>query len=74
MSEPKVFVTRAAEIEFERPARLGEAITFTASIARIGLTSVCVEVHGAARGEQVCAARMTFVNVGPDGKKSPVNG
>jgi acyl-CoA hydrolase len=68
----QAFVTRAAEISFERPARLGDAITFTARIGGIGTTSVRVDVAGTVQGRRICAARMVYVNLGPDGRKAPV--
>ena len=65
-------VTRAAEISFERPADIGDVITFEARIARVGNTSVQVEVTGTVSGEQMATARMVYVNVGPDGRKKPI--
>jgi acyl-CoA hydrolase len=66
------FVTRAAEIRFDRPARLGDAIAFEAALAKIGHTSVTVDVTGKVRRQQICGARMVYVNIGPDGLKAPV--
>ena len=40
------FVTRAAEISFERPASLGATIIFEAKVLRVGTTSVQVGVTG----------------------------
>ena len=68
----QAFVTRAAQISFERPASLGDIITFEAALAGIGRTSVSVEVAGGVGGQRVCGARMVYVNLGPDGKKAPV--
>lgn len=66
------FVTRAAEIGFERPAQLGDIIVFEAMLAATGRTSVRVEVAGLVRGQRICLARMVYVNVGSDGTKQPV--
>jgi acyl-CoA hydrolase len=66
------FVTRAAEFSFERPARLGDAITFIASPGEIGHTSVRVDVVGRVCGKRICGARMIYVNLGPDGRKAAV--
>jgi acyl-CoA hydrolase len=66
------FVTRAAEIGFERPANLGDVIVFEAALAATGETSVCVDVEGLVRGTRICRARMVYVNIGADGKKRPV--
>ena len=68
----KSFVTRAAEISFERPASLGAAITFEAKILRVGTTSAQVEVIGTAEGQRISTAKLVYVNVGPDGKKAPI--
>lgn len=68
----KALVTRAAEVEFEKPARLGDAMRFEASIGRVGTTSVQVEVTGTVGRKRICKARMVYVNLGPDGKKAPL--
>lgn len=70
----KAFVTRAAEISFERPASLGDAITFEANLGRIGTTSVSVVVRGYVQCIPICTATMVYVNLGPDGTKAPVGG
>ena len=66
------FVTRAAEIEFKRPASLGDVITFTAELVHEGKTSVHVEVVGNVEGAEISRAKLIYVNVGPDGKKCPI--
>lgn len=63
------FVTRAAEIGFERPANLGDIILFDAVILKVGTSSVQVEVTGAVQGTRICRAVMVYVNIGPDGRK-----
>ena len=68
----QTFVTRAAEIGFERPAQLGDTIVFEAALASTGRTSVRVDVTGLVLGQRICLARMVYVNVGPDGRKQPV--
>ncbi|MEI6973056.1 MAG: acyl-CoA thioesterase [bacterium] len=68
----RMFVTRAAEINFERPAHVGDVIVFEARILNLGTTSVQIEVVGAIEGSVICTAGMTFVNIGPDGKKLPL--
>jgi uncharacterized protein (TIGR00369 family) len=70
--EDKSFVTRAAEISFDRPARLGDVVLFEAHILNVGSTSVQVEVTGLVDGVPICSTCMTYVNVGPDGKKAPL--
>ena len=49
----KAFVTRAAEIQFEKPADLGDAITFRASMLKVGTTSVQVRVVGLVSDEEL---------------------
>lgn len=68
----KTFVTRAAEISFERPANLGDVVSFEARILNMGHTSIQVEVAGEANGNPICSALMTYVNIGPDGRKIPI--
>ena len=70
----KSFVTRAAEIGFERPANLGDVITFQARILRVGNTSVQVEVTGEVAGQRICTTKLIYVNIGPDGKKMSIAG
>jgi uncharacterized protein (TIGR00369 family) len=70
----KMFVTRAAEISFERPATLGDAITFVAELGRVGRTSVSVSVRGNVQDQQIGMASLVFVNLGPDGQKAPIHG
>ena len=69
----RTFVTRAAEIQFERPARLGAVIVFEAAVTRVGTTSVQVDVTGTVTAGRVSSARMTYVNLGPDGQKTALN-
>jgi len=66
------FVTRAAEIAFESPARIGDVITFQATLARVGTTSAHVEVVGRVRDRVISRARLVYVNIGPDGRKRPI--
>ena len=68
----KSLVTRAAEISFERPACLGDAIVFEARVCGEGTTSVQVEVTGRVKERRICVARMVYVNIGADGKKVPL--
>ena len=70
--EDKSFVSRAAEVSFDRPARLGDVILLEGRIMNVGVTSVQVEVVGVVEGAPICSACMTYVNVGPDGKKAPL--
>lgn len=69
----KSFVTRAAEISFERPACLGDVITFEAEVLRVGNTSVQVGVTGTVSGRQICSAKVVFVHITGDGKKTRID-
>lgn len=69
----KSFVTRAAEIEFQHPAFIGDIITFTAKIVHEGNTSVQVQVTGDIKGTEISQAKIIYVNLGPDGKKAPIH-
>jgi acyl-CoA hydrolase len=51
---------------------VGDVIVFEARILNLGTTSVQIEVIGAIEGSVICTAGMTFVNIGPDGKKLPL--
>jgi acyl-CoA hydrolase len=68
----KTLVTRAAEISFEHPAHPGDVITFDAKVARVGNTSVAVEVVGSVGGRRISEAKLVYVNLGPDGRKAPI--
>lgn len=68
----RTFVTRAATIAFEKPAALGDVITFSAFILRNGVTSVTVEVTGAVCGNRICRAEMIYVNIDESGGKKPL--
>ncbi len=70
----KIFVTRAAEISFERPAMLGDAITFEAELGDIGTTSVRVLVRGWVQEHLIGSATLVYVNLGPDGRKQSIQG
>jgi uncharacterized protein (TIGR00369 family) len=70
--EDRTFVTRAAEIGFERPVRLGDVVVFEARVLNVGNTSIQVEVFGLVNGVAICSACMTYVCIGADGKKTPI--
>ena len=67
------FVTRAADISFERPARLGDAIVFSAELEHLGTTSVRILVTGTVDGDVISHARMIYVNVDDNGCKKPID-
>ena len=66
------FVTRAAEITFDAPARLGDLVEFSATMEKRGTTSVQVRVTGSVGGHPICRAQMTYVHVTADGRKAPL--
>jgi acyl-CoA hydrolase len=69
---------RIEAIEFKAPIKVGDVVRLTARLNAAFSTSmeigVRVEREHAETGERsLCAdARATFVNIGPDGKPSPV--
>lgn len=68
----RTFVTRAADIVFEHPARLGDAIRFDAHLLRRGTTSAQVQVEGWVHDTRISRACMVYVNIGPDGRKTAI--
>lgn len=66
------FVTRAADIQFVSPARLGEIIRFVATATKTGTTSLCVTVTGQVDGRVIGSARMIYVNLNAAGRKTPL--
>ena len=63
------FVTRAAEIQFVSPARLGDMVRFQAGVTGTGRTSVRVAVTGYVDQRTVGSAIMTYVNLDARGCK-----
>ncbi len=68
----KRFVTRAAEIQFVSPARLGDVIRFVAETTKTGVTSLCVTVTGQVDGRVIGIARMIYVSLDAAGHKTPL--
>ena len=68
----RTFVTRAAEIAFEHPARIGDAIRFDACLLKQGVTSAQVQVEGWVRDTRISTARMVYVHIGPNGQKAQI--
>lgn len=66
------FVTRAAEITFDAPARIGDLVEFSATVEKQGTTSLRVAVTGTVEGRPICRAQMTYVHVTADGRKAPL--
>ncbi|KQP14072.1 acyl-CoA thioesterase [Pseudorhodoferax sp. Leaf267] len=68
------------EFIFKQPVRVGDLLSFFASITRVGNTSVTVEVevyaerrHSVQRYVKVTEARLTYVAIGEDGRPRPIN-
>ena len=64
---------------FKQPVRVGDLLSFFASISRIGHTSITVQVevfaerrHAASRYVKVTEASLTYVAIGEDGRPRPV--
>lgn len=66
------FVTRAAEIAFHAPARLGDLVEFTARLVHRGTTSLRVEVSGRVGTVEVALATMVYVCIDAAGVKCVV--
>ena len=66
------FVTRAAEVQFVRPARLGDVIRFAAAVEGAGTTSVRVAVAGRVGDDTIGVAHMVYVSLDAAGHKSPL--
>ena len=63
------FVTRAAQIDFIKPALPGDTIRFEARLGRRGTSSVEVEVTASVGDDAVGAGRMVYVNIDEAGRK-----
>lgn len=73
------FVTIAlSHVEFRRQVEAGAVLRFVVTKSKQGNTSVCYDVDVNQIDDQharsVFATTVTFVNVGPDGNKAPVEG
>ena len=68
------------EFIFKQPVRVGDLLSFFASITRVGTTSVTVQVevyaerrHSGQRYVKVTEARLTYVAIGDDGRPRPID-
>lgn len=62
--------TVAIECAFSRPSRLGEVVTFSVAVTRVGERSIGVEVQATANGEVRLSAKQTIVMMSLDTMKS----
>ena len=66
------------KVEFHHPIQLGEILRFCVTETRMGNTSIeyLVEVYGEKKAlkpdETLFATKITFVNLGENGAKSPI--
>jgi acyl-CoA thioesterase YciA len=68
----KHFVTlKISEVLFEHPARLGDLLTFSANLSRVGRTSFGVSVSVHNRTHEIVTCDVTFVSVDDRGKPIP---
>jgi 4-hydroxybenzoyl-CoA thioesterase len=64
------FPTVRAECDFFVPSRMGETLTFTLRVAKIGRSSVTLVIHGHAAGTERLRATLVLVVVSQDTGKS----
>ncbi|WP_332670914.1 acyl-CoA thioesterase [Aromatoleum sp.] len=62
--------TVAIDCAFSKPSRLGEVVTFSVSVTRVGERSIGIEVHAVANGEVRLRATQTIVMMSLDTMKS----
>jgi acyl-CoA thioesterase YciA len=67
------------EFIFKQPVRVGDLLSFFASVTHVGTTSITVRVevyaerrHTSARYVKVTEANLTYVAIGDDGRPRPV--
>lgn len=68
LDEGHAVPTAQIDIRFLRPSRLGERLTFTLDVARVGRSSVTLAIAAAGGDETRLEARMVLVWVGPEGR------
>ncbi|MFK5881979.1 MAG: acyl-CoA thioesterase [Sulfurospirillum sp.] len=76
-----VVTVKVNSLEFREPIYVGDVVSFYAKIINVGVTSIKVSVEvnaerlyeGARRCVHVTSADITYVSVGSDGKKKPVD-
>ena len=79
---PKNFVTKAMhEVVFVAPVHLGDLVTFYTSVARVGTTSITVDIeveverlgpHGNRETLKVTEAEVTYVAVDANGRPEAI--
>lgn len=72
----RVVTVAMKEVVFKEPVRMGEVVSFYATLIRIGRTSISihveVEVQRDGADVPVTAADLTFVSIDADGHPTPV--
>lgn len=75
---PRVVTVAMDKVEFHQPVHVGDLVSYYAEVIKVGRTSLTVRVEveaqrrGSGREVSVTSADLTFVNLGPDDKPSPV--
>ncbi len=69
LSSEKHFVTlKISEVLFDRPARLGDLLTFYAGLRQVGRTSFKVSISVRNRDLEIVSCEVTFVALDKNGK------
>jgi 4-hydroxybenzoyl-CoA thioesterase len=63
--------TARIEVNFLAPSRLGEKLTFSLAVTRLGRASVALRIIGSCAGHDRLTADLTLVWVDPHGKAQP---
>lgn len=66
-----VVMARSEQVDFTTPIRVGEILELSASVIRVGRTSLTVEVQGRASARPVLSGRFVMVAVDADGRPQP---
>ena len=75
----KMATVAVNQFVFKQPVRVGDLLSFFATVTRVGTTSITVQVevyaerrHSETRYVKVTEASLTYVAVGDDGRPRPV--
>ena len=68
-----IVMSRANELRFLRPLRLGDILELRATVDRVGKSSIVLRVEGieVLSGERSCTGELVFVTVDDKGHKCP---
>ena len=62
------YVVARAEIDYRRPARLGDALVIVSRVAEVRSSAAVIHQRVMRDGEEIASGRVTVVFVGPDGR------